>query len=922
MNQLSITNRRIVLVAALSLVASLLAVSFNAPAARSAGEIVNFDQASSSTAGESGTHTVDVVLTTTPPPAANVVVDITDDLTGSATPGVDYTLDTAQLIFPTTSIENETLQVSITILTDAFDDEGETINLSLDVASGGSNGTQITHTVTITDDDPAATIQVVDGTFSEADGAVTFTVNRTGTTEAAVNFTYSTADVTTTADSDYTAVVAGAGIIAAGTGGSTTIPVTILEDAFDELDEEFTVTLTVTSGNATVIGGPATGTIEDNDNAGVTINELGGVAVTEGSGNDTYTVVLTSEPTSNVTVNITPDAQLTTNVGSLTFTDSGGANPWNVAQIVTVTAFNDSIDEASPHSGTITHTTSSSDDNYGGQSWGSVTANITDNDTAGVTIAPTNVSVTEGEPGVTYNVELDSEPTANVFIAINESSSEFNAVRTNGGGTTLTFTPSNWDDAQTVTVTAVDDAIVENDEFGTITHSATSSDGNYTGSLPIDDVVDDESPNIILGTSPTVTEGGPADSYTVALTQQPSSDVTVELNIASGVGQFTIDSPTTLTFGPSDYDIPQNVIVSAVDDKAIEIDLGGRINHSASGGGYSGVSDQQIIVLVIDDDAPGVTIIETEGSTDVVEGGSGDTYRVVLDAIPTADVTVTVSFDSDQITVTPSSFTFTPATWDVFGEFSVLGVQDNIEEADIHSASITHSVTSADINFAAIGVDSVVVNVADSDELQVNIEGPSFGAPGVTATFQAITNSSSGAPTYEWRVLKDFVELPGILGTEDTFEFTPTEGGNYIVVARVGDDLNQGDDRIAFFIDFTVMGDIEGSVFVNNILWLAEEGVTRGCTQDGTSFCPNDNVTRGQMAAFLVRFLKLTDPGLGDLFIDDDNSIFEGDIDRLATAGITRGCNPGQGNTRFCPNDFVTRGQMAAFLQRASDLRP
>jgi hypothetical protein len=81
-------------------------------------------------------------------------------------------------------------------------------------------------------------------------------------------------------------------------------------------------------------------------------------------------------------------------------------------------------------------------------------------------------------------------------------------------------------------------------------------------------------------------------------------------------------------------------------------------------------------------------------------------------------------------------------------------------------------------------------------------------------------------------------------------------------------------------------------------------------------FCPDDNVTRGQMAAFLVRALSLTDDGVGDLFGDDDGSIFEASIDKLATAGITRGCNP-PANTNFCPDDNVTRGQMAAFMRRA-----
>jgi hypothetical protein len=51
-------------------------------------------------------------------------------------------------------------------------------------------------------------------------------------------------------------------------------------------------------------------------------------------------------------------------------------------------------------------------------------------------------------------------------------------------------------------------------------------------------------------------------------------------------------------------------------------------------------------------------------------------------------------------------------------------------------------------------------------------------------------------------------------------------------------------------------------------------------------------------------------------FEDDDGSIFEDDIEWLAATGVTKGCNPPD-NTQFCPNDFVTRGQMAAFLERA-----
>ncbi|MCP3997702.1 MAG: hypothetical protein GY722_21975 [bacterium] len=115
--------------------------------------------------------------------------------------------------------------------------------------------------------------------------------------------------------------------------------------------------------------------------------------------------------------------------------------------------------------------------------------------------------------------------------------------------------------------------------------------------------------------------------------------------------------------------------------------------------------------------------------------------------------------------------------------------------------------------------------------------------------------------------------------------------------------------------------DTEGSVFAADIAWLSRTGITRGCNPpDNTRFCPNEPVTRGQLAVFLTRAMNYTAGGGSDLFADDDGSVFEMDIDRLGTAGVTRGCNP-PANTRFCPNEPVTRGQLAAFLHRAIESR-
>ncbi len=112
-------------------------------------------------------------------------------------------------------------------------------------------------------------------------------------------------------------------------------------------------------------------------------------------------------------------------------------------------------------------------------------------------------------------------------------------------------------------------------------------------------------------------------------------------------------------------------------------------------------------------------------------------------------------------------------------------------------------------------------------------------------------------------------------------------------------------------IDFS---DDDTSIFEGDIEWLYSRGITDGT--GATTYSPGADVTRGQMAAFLVRSFGYADDGGGNLFIDDNTSIFELDIDKLATAGVTLGCNP-PANTMFCPGDSVTRGQMAAFLHRA-----
>ena len=111
--------------------------------------------------------------------------------------------------------------------------------------------------------------------------------------------------------------------------------------------------------------------------------------------------------------------------------------------------------------------------------------------------------------------------------------------------------------------------------------------------------------------------------------------------------------------------------------------------------------------------------------------------------------------------------------------------------------------------------------------------------------------------------------------------------------------------------------DDDGSAFEADIVWLAGAGITQGCNPPTNDrFCPDSGVTRGQMAAFLGRALSLPAATSGDRFADDDDSVFEAEIEALAAAGITQGCNPPI-NDEFCPDRRLTRAEMATFLVRA-----
>ena len=451
------------------------------------------------------------------------------------------------------------------------------------------------------------------------------------------------------------------------------------------------IVLGVSSSSSEDGGGAAGWSIDDNvyyfgttwgspDPADVLLIEVSGIVAVDApamtvsdtalglveGGSATYTVVLEAKPTADVTVDVTGGGDVTVDPTSLTFT----AATWDTAQTVTVTAAED-LDTVNDTQ-TITHAVAgTSASEYVGLSVDSVAVTVNDNDTAGVSVSRLTLSVNEGGSG-TYTVRLAFQPTASVTVNVTGGGD------VSAGPTSLTFTTTTWDTAQTVTVSAAEDLDTVNDTQ-TITHAvAGTSASEYVG-LSVDSVAVTVNDNDTAGVSVSrstlsVNEGG-SGTYTVRLAFQPTASVTVNI---TGGGDVSAD-PTSLTFTTTTWDTAQTVTVSAAEDLDTVNDTQ-TITHavaSSSAPEYVGLSVDSVAVTVNDNDDPVVTASFEQGSYTVAEGGSV-TVRVRLSTDPRRNVTIPITTTNQggatssdysgvpssvrfQSGATVSSFTFTAA---------------------------------------------------------------------------------------------------------------------------------------------------------------------------------------------------------------------------------------------------------------------
>ena len=353
---------------------------------------------------------------------------------------------------------------------------------------------------------------------------------------------------------------------------------------------------------------------------------------------------------------------------TLTFTPDN----WNTPQTITLAATHD--DDAYDESVTISHAIAGYDDVITADA---VIVAIPDDDTAGVTVAPIALTITESDEN-TYTVVLTSRPAANVTITPNSGDEEIATV----SPVTLTFTPDNWNTPQTITVTAKhdDDAY---DASATITHAVSGYDHITTADEVNVAIPDDDTASVTIAPAALTIAEGDQDTYTVVLDTRPANHVTI-IPTSGDKGVATL-SPTTLTFAPDNWNTPQTITVAAThDDDAYDES----VTLTQAIAGYDDVTIAPTVqVSVPDDDTAGVTIAPT---TLTVAEGSQDTYTVVLDTRPAANVTITpTSGDEDVATVRPETLTFAPENWKTPQTVTVAMWED----ADAYDASttITHA---------------------------------------------------------------------------------------------------------------------------------------------------------------------------------------------------------------------------------------
>ena len=408
----------------------------------------------------------------------------------------------------------------------------------------GGNGVANPPNVTLTleDDDALPTVSLVlsDSSISEEGGVSTVTAVLAGflRSSEAVTVTVAVAAGTGAMAADFSLSTARTLTIAAGRARSTgTVTVTANGNNVDSLNKTVTVSGTATGGNGVADPSNATLTLEDDDGRPRVSLVLSDSSVSETGGVATVMATL-SHPTSVGPVTVTVVGTASTGAMAADFSLSTArtltiaAGATTSMGPVTVTANGDDVD--SPDKSVVVWGTAAGGNGVAHPS--NVILTLTDDDTAGIVVSPSTSATsrlvtTESGGTATFAVELDSEPTGNVVLAAASADTDEGTAAPSA----LTFTPSDWDEAQTVTLTGVDDSPPAADGSRNYTatltvNQADTRDSKYDAlsALTVYARNRDNDYGLDVGAvSGQATEAGGRATFAVALLARPSAAVTV-----------------------------------------------------------------------------------------------------------------------------------------------------------------------------------------------------------------------------------------------------------------------------------------------------------------------------------------------------------------------------------------------------------
>ena len=428
---------------------------------------------------------------------------------------------------------------------------------------------------------------------------------------------------------------------------------------------------------------------------------------------------------------------------STEFTLTIGRNTGNEEQTIGITPTNDGLDEGDE---TISVTGSSET-----LAVNPTTVTILDDDTRGVTLSTASLTVDENNSR-TYTVVLDSTPSGDVSVTPSVTGEGAVTVEPS----VLTFMAGNWSDAQTLTVSAGDDADSE-DHAATVSHAVAGADygSNSVTAASVTVTVDDDDGRGVRVSERDldVDEGGSA-TYTVRLNTAPTGDVTVTPSI-SGSSDLDVQ-PASLTFGTGDWNVARTLTISAAADADADDDRGA-VSHAVSGADYgdNGVSAPEVLVRVVDAGATSAGATFDVGPVRWSEADGGLPLSVILRVAllgpeRTTDTPVTVLVRAGTASPTdyraePSALTLTIPANDRFGQtdFKLTVIDDAVDESE---ETLIISASASGLDFSP---PEVVFTIVDDDERGFSVSRSSLTVDeGGNETYEvALTSEPTGTVT-------------------------------------------------------------------------------------------------------------------------------------------------------------------------------